>query len=345
MPTDPPPLPPLPTVGVGSYAAPGWFIHANRAVREGAFGRHDAEELYEDATRIAIADQREAGLDIISDGEFSRQRFVFEMFQHLQGLERVPPARRLGIAGYDMAPSFVLAEGDRVSAPHGLHVVEEYRTLARLAPDARRKVALPGPLTFAGYIGTAGARVSHLLDTLTELLRAEVEGLVAAGADYVQLDEPGLAMQPHGLSLEDCAEAINAVVGGFGIRIGVHVCFGNNAGRPASPRDIERLMPGLAELEAQELSLEFANREMAQVELLAPLTERFDIAAGVVDVKSFHEETPEEVAARIERCLEHAPASRLRITADCGFSALPRWLARRKLRALVAGARLVRNRF
>ena len=97
----------------------------------------------------------------------------------------------------------------------------------------------------------------------------------------------------------------------------------------------------LRRLTCRQLVLEFANREMADVELLKDLSASFEIAAGVVDVKSFYEETPGDVAARIRRVLAHVPAPRLTVTADCGFSALPRWLARVKMRALVEGARLV----
>ena len=96
-------------------------------------------------------------------------------------------------------------------------------------------------------------------------------------------------------------------------------------------------------LECDQLVLEFANREMADVELLGPLSEKFDIAAGVIDVKNFHLETTEEVASRIRRCLDFVPAEKLSITGDCGFSALPRYLARRKMQAMVAGARAVRE--
>lgn len=334
------PLPLLPTMGVGSYASPGWFISGRARIRDGDFGPADADEMFEDATRIAIADQIEAGLDIVSDGELHRQRFVFEMFQHLHGLKRVAPQRKLGVPGYDMAPHFTV-DGD-VSAPRGLGVAAEYRTLKRLAPHRRLKVALPGPITFAGFMTVGRSDVARTIDTLVAIVRAELEALAAEGADYVQLDEPGLPEAPLGLSLDDCVAVINRTVAGFAFRRGVHVCFGNNAGRPMADRDIERLMPGLVGLKADEISLEFANREMAQIELMSDLARRFDVGVGVVDVKNFHLETKEAVARRIELCLRHVPVDKLRITADCGFSALPRNLARRKMTALVDGARMVR---
>ncbi len=90
--------------------------------------------------------------------------------------------------------------------------------------------------------------------------------------------------------------------------------------------------------------LEFANREMSEIEVIARLSQRFEIAAGVVDVKNFYLESADDVARRIEQCLAHVAPDRLTVTADCGFSALPRHLARDKLRAMVAGARLVRGR-
>lgn len=334
------PLPLLPTMGVGSYASPGWFISGRARMREGEFGPADVDEMFEDATRIAIADQIEAGLDIVSDGELHRQRFVFEMFQQLHGLKRLPAGRRLGVPGYDMAPHFAV-EGE-IAAPRGLGVVGEFRTLRRLAPDCHLKVALPGPLTFAGFMSAAGRDVGAVLDRLVAIVRAELEGLAAEGADYVQLDEPGLPENPLGLSLDDGAAIINRTLAGFAFRRAVHVCFGNNAGRPMADRDIARLMPALLALKADEISLEFANREMAQLELIGELARRVDVGVGVIDVKNFKLETPQDVARRIERCLAQAPVERLRVTADCGFSALPRSLARRKMTAMADGTRLVR---
>ena len=277
-------LPLLPTMGIGSYASPGWFISGKKHMKE-EFGADDAEEMIDDAIRIAVADQVEAGLDVISDGEFRRQRFVFELFQHLTGLKRMTPGRKLGIPGYDMAPRFQIDEP--VTAPNGMGTVDEFVRARRMAKGRVVKIAIPGPLTFASFMRAGGKRP---------------------------------------------------------VRRSVHVCFGNNAGRPMADRRFEPLLDAMLKLDCDELALEFANREMQGVELLKPLTQKFDVAAGVIDVKNFLPETPERVAERIEQCLRHAPIERLRVTADCGFSALPRWLARRKMEAMVAGTRLVRQR-
>ncbi|MDP6708455.1 MAG: methionine synthase [Alphaproteobacteria bacterium] len=338
-------LPLLATMGVGSYATPGWLFHFRDGMRHGHAGSADIDEAFEDATRIAVADQLDAGVDVISDGELRRMRFVYEMYDRMSGLERHAPDRRLGVPGYDRAPHYSAA--DEVAAPQGLGIVQEFRQLKALCSDRPLKVAFPGPLTFArniapgSHYGSGGAEA--LMADLIAIIQGEIADLAAAGADFIQLDEPGFANPPEGMSVAAGAEAINAALTGHEAITAVHVCFGNNASRPYVRRDFARLFPGLAELDCAMLLLEFANREMADLDRLPELAERYRIAAGVIDVKSYYEESGEEVAERIRRVLEVVPAERLFITADCGFSAIPRWLARRKLVAMVAGAEIVRD--
>jgi 5-methyltetrahydropteroyltriglutamate--homocysteine methyltransferase len=339
MPTE---LPLLPTVCVGSYAAPSWFIAAQRLVREGQMGDQEVNELLEDAITICVNDQIEAGIDILSDGEFRRQRFVFELFDALEGLERLPVQRRLGVPGYDRAPRF--RRISRIKASKGLGTVAEFETLKRRVPHMPLKIALPGPLTFAAFISAEGEAVSDLFGELGALVRQEIDALVSAGCNYIQLDEPGLTIAPYGLSLDAAASAINGVLANVPASTAVHVCFGNNAGRPFADRRLSRLVPALRKLKCKQLMLEFANREMAEIELLKPLSEQFSVAAGVIDVKNFYVETADDVAQRVTRCLAFVSPEKLIVTADCGFSALPRHLARAKMRAMTAGARLVRDK-
>ena len=335
-----PARPVLPTMGVGSLAAPGWFIACWRAARKGEWGDHDVEELFEDATRVVVADQMDAGVDIVSDGELRRQRFVYEMFDRLTGLERTAPRRRLGIAGYDTAPHYKVA--GTIEAPAGLGAVEEFALLKAMAPDAVLKVAIPGPLTFIQAIELNGHSRDAVLDRLAAIVRSEVSALVEAGATLVQIDEPGLPRAPHGFSFSEGADAIGRCLEAVAAQSIVHVCFGNNAGRPFADRRIGPMMDAIESLPCDVLMFEFANREMAELELVASLAGRFTIAAGVIDVKNFHVEDAETVAGRIARCLEHIPAESLWITADCGFSALPRYIAKRKLAAMTEGARIAR---
>lgn len=335
-----PGLPPLPAIGVGSYAVPGWFILAQRQAREGVMGPHDIEEATNDAVRVVVQDQIEAGFDVLSDGEVRRQRFVYEMFQHMEGLTRVAATRRLGIAGYDQAPGFVAA--GRITAPGGLGLDGELSFLKSVAGGRPVKMAVPGPLTFAMRVDPGTRSAEDVLIEIVALLRAEAAALSAAGVNIFQLDEPALPHPPLGLSSADAADAINQVLAAFDGYRAVHVCFGNNAGRPFADRRFGRLMDAMTALDSEQLVLEFANREMSEVELLADLQTRFEIAAGVVDVKNYHLEGPADVARRLEAVLAHVPIERLSATSDCGFSALPRYIARHKAGVLVDGARLLR---
>ena len=335
-------LPILPTMGVGSYASPGWLTSTRKMINRGELGASDVEELFEDALTVCISDQLHAGVDILTDGELRRQRFVFELYDAFEGLQRIEPSRRLGVTGYDMAPHFARLES--LSAPKGLGIVEDYKALKRHAPAGYPlKISLPGPLTFARFIKTSENTVPDLLEELVFLIRAEVEGLVAEGAEFIQLDEPGLTNTPFDLSPMEAITIINETLYGVSCRSAVHICFGNNSGRPFANRSMQRLVPAMEALQCSQLVLEFANREMAELEILSSLSKHFEIAAGVIDVKSFYLEPSVQVADRIRQCLGVVPVSKLSITADCGFSALPRYLARDKLIAMVAGTELVRN--
>ncbi|NNL86389.1 MAG: methionine synthase, partial [Myxococcales bacterium] len=296
-----PALPVLPTLGVGSYAAPGWYIAMRRQARRGELGAHDEQELVEDATRIVIGDQIEAGVDVLTDGELSRQRFVYEVFDRLAGLSRRPPLRRLGIAGYDMAPSFQ-AEG-AIRAPEGLGIIEEFERLTRLAPTHAKKIALPGPFTFMQSIDAGSRAPDAVLDELCDVIRSELDGLVAAGAGYIQVDEPGLTRLPAERLRGEAAPRLNRLLGGLSARRCLHVCFGNNAGRPMADRRLQPLQALLAAIDCEELMLEFANRGMIELELAGELAKHATIAAGVIDVKNFWPEPASEVARRIEACL------------------------------------------
>jgi len=343
-------------MGVGSHAAPGWLFSFREAMRAGKAGPQDVDEAYGDATRTAIADQIQAGLDILSDGELTRDRFVYAMYDRLTGLTRQQAARKLGVPGYDRTPGYVAEE--RVTAPEGLGLVDDYRFLRREVArqlgaevaDKRLKMALPGPATFirsilpgAAYAGEADPDHALLAD-LVKIIRTEVQALAEAGCPLVQLDEPGLTYASGWLSQAEAVAAINTVGEAAPGRFAVHVCFGNNASRPYTPRDFDRLQPALETLKADWLFLEFANREMAGLDLVAGLVNPARIAAGVVDVKSFYLETADDVAHRAACILKAGiPAERLALTADCGLSAIPRWLGVRKLEALAAGAKLVRG--
>ncbi len=333
----------LPTMGVGSYASPGWLTAMRRALRAGTAGPADLEEAILDAVRVAVCDQEDAGLDILSDGEIRRQRFLWNVVEKLSGLSVVPAQRKLGVMSYDSAPRFETVE--RVGAPEGFGLVQEYTDVRKLTRKPI-KVCCPGPLTIVMPItpkdGYDGDYLPLLYD-LAELVNRELKQVVAAGATFIQIDEPSAVGRTPVLPVEETVALFNKTVEGLEAKIALHICFGNNQGRPAMKRTYRPLFPGILEAKAEQIALEFSNREMSEVELWSEFGGERELAAGVIDVKSMYLETPEDVAERIRTVLQHVDPEKLYLTCDCGFSASSRGLARAKLHALVAGARIVRQ--
>lgn len=327
---------------IGSYAWPSWFVTAVEAIKRGEYGPEDVEETLNDAVDVAIRDQQEAGVDVISDGEMRRLGFfTADFYGRLEGLQPVPARRRIGPAGHDQRERYEAVES--FTAPNGLGLVDEF-TYARERVDGPLKVPCPGPFTLAGRVATGPLfptrmEVAH---TFSQLINRELKALVKGGATIIQLDEPSYAVHPD--TPADFVDLFNKTVEGVDARIGLHLCFGNFVGRPVALRTYKPLFPHILDVDADELALEFANREMAEVELCARVVEAGkSVAAGLVDVKNYYVEQPEEVAERIRRVLEHVPADRLTVVPDCGLSQTARWAARDKLCAMVEGARIVRR--
>ena len=333
---------------VGSHARPSWFVAGIEAAERGEFGPADLAEMLDDAVDLAIRDQEAAGIDIVTDGEMRRAGFfTAEFYRHVTGLLPLPAERRLGAGGHDQQHRFEVLEP--IAAPDGLGVVAEYRAAV---PRARRrlKVTLPGPYTLSGRLRTGPGEVyphrNDAAEAFVPILRAELEGLVAAGADFIQIDEPSPAIHPDAPA--DFSALFNAAVAPIvgRVRLGAHLCFGNYLGRPLARRTYRPVVGPMLGFRVDELVLEFANREMAEVEILGELAAAGrDVGAGVIDVKNSYLETAADVAERAAAVLAAGvPAERLTLVPDCGFSQTPRFATTAKLRALVAGRDLVLGR-
>jgi 5-methyltetrahydropteroyltriglutamate--homocysteine methyltransferase len=339
-PRRPPGLGLLPTAPVGSHALPAIYLLALERIQAGGPGERDVEEVVEDASQLAITDQERAGLDVISDGEVGRHDFILSFYGRLTGLREAPPERRLGPHLYDSTPVWDVVE--KIAAPSGLGTVAEFE-FARSRTDRPVKVACPGPVTLNQALRLSGGygRRDELLADLAGIVNRELKRLTAAGCGMVQVDESSTAA--YGASPAQLVELFNRTVEGVDAHVGLHLCFGNLRGRPHSPRRYADLLPALRDARADLLLLEFANREMAELAEVAAADLPQDIAAGVIDVKSFHRESPEEVAERLRQVIQHIPAERVWAVPDCGLWETPRWIAVRKLAALTAGARIVRE--
>jgi 5-methyltetrahydropteroyltriglutamate--homocysteine methyltransferase len=338
----------LRTSVVGSHARPSWFVSGIAAAERGEFGPADLDEMLDDAVDLALRDQEDAGIDLVSDGEMRRAGFfTAEFYKHMTGVRPLPADRRLGAGGHDQQHRFEVLEP--IAAPDGLGVVDEYRYAAR---RARRplKVTLPGPYTLSGRLRTGPGGVyadrEAAAEAIVPILRTEVEALVEAGATHIQIDDPSPAIHPDAPS--DFAALFNAAVEPIvgKARLGAHLCFGNYLGRPLARRTYRPVLDAMLGFRVDELVLEFANREMAEVDLLGEIAGAGrDVAAGVVDVKNYHLETADEVAERTDAVLAAGvPPERLTLVPDCGFSQTARWATLAKLRALVAGRDLVLGR-
>jgi 5-methyltetrahydropteroyltriglutamate--homocysteine methyltransferase len=336
----PPGLGLIPTAPVGSHALPAIYLMALERIRAGDVGESDLREALEDASQLAILDQERAGLDVVSDGEVRRHDFILSFYGRLTGLRELPPRRRLGPYLYDSTSVWEVVEP--VRAPEGLGTVAEFQ-FATGRTGRPVKVACPGPLTLNQPLRLAGGyrRREELLWDLAEIVNAELRRLTSAGCRFVQVDESSTAA--FGAGPEQLVELFNRCVEGVDAYVALHLCFGNLRGRPHSPRRYRDLLPFLGQARADVLMLEFANREMAEVEEVGAAELPQEVAAGVVDVKSFHRETPELVAERLRLVTRHLGPERLWAVPDCGLWETPRWQAVRKLAALTAGADIVRK--
>jgi 5-methyltetrahydropteroyltriglutamate--homocysteine methyltransferase len=298
-------------------------------------------EAQNDAVDTAIRDQEDAGVDIITDGEMRRVGFfTAEFYGHMTGVESVAQTRKAGVAGHDQREKYEAVAP--LGAPDGLGLLPEYDYL-RTRTTRPIKMPIPGPFTLAGRI-QPGKIYKDRMDVayaLAELVNTELKNLVAAGVTFIQLDEPSYAV--HSTTPEEFVTLFNRTVEGVDAKIGVHLCFGNFVGRPVAKRTYRPLFPYILDMKAGQFALEFANREMAEIGIWQEFANEKELAAGLVDVKNYYVETPEDVAERIRQTLQYIPAEKLTITPDCGFSQTARWAARAKLKAMVAGTEIVRK--
>ena len=336
---------PLRTTVIGSYPFPGWLEFAVQHLSQ--FGEADRSELQEDAVIAAVHDQVAAGLDVITDGEQTRLDFNLSFYGFLAGLElEAAPPRRFGPPAHDQRGKHAVI--GELSAPRGLGVVDEWQRLKRLAPEGPAlKASVPGPYTLSGRLLT-GARYPDryaLTEALLPIVRAELEALVAAGCREITVDEPSMSCYAHREDPARFVDIFNRTVepAAGRCRLSTHLCFGNYKGRAVGPRRYAPMFPAFLDMNVDEIHVEMASREFAEIEIIGPIAERREVAVGIIDVKSYYIETPEDVAERVRLCLRHAPADRLSFAPDCGLSQTARWAAKMKLKNLVAGVQKVRE--
>ena len=339
------PVQPLRTTVIGSYPFPSWLEFSSQHLD--AFGRAEIEEIIEDAVTVAVQDQVNAGLDVISDGEQTRLDFNLSFYGYLRGLEREEKSpRHFGPPAHDQRGKHQII-GD-LRAPNGLGVVAEFKRLQKLAPAGPTlKASVPGPYTLSGRLMPNEQYPDRyaITEALLPIVRQELADLAAAGCREITVDEPSMscyAYREDPVRLVDIFNrTVEPVVGRC--RLSTHLCFGNYKGRAVGLRRYAPMFPAFLAMKVDEIHLEMASREFAELELIEQIAARLDVAVGVIDVKSYYLETPADVAGRVRWCLKYAPAERLSFAPDCGLSQTARWAARLKLQNMVAGVQLVRQ--
>lgn len=335
----------LATTVVGSYPQPSWLIDRER-LGDRLPPRVQARELWlvpepfleegqDDATRLAVQDMERAGVDVVTDGEMRRESYSNRFATALDGVDLDNPGVALDRTGHENPVPRVVGPIRR-TRPVEVRDVEFLRGIT----DRRIKITVPGPFTM-----TQQAQDDHYGDerslalAYAESVSEELRDLKAAGADVVQIDEPYLQARPEPARAY-AVEAINRALEGIEGETVLHTCFGY------AHVVKERLTgyPFLHELNdcsATHLCLEAAQPNL-DPEVLGGVPDKA-IVLGVLDLGSTDVETPEAVAARIRRALTVVPPERLSVAPDCGMKYLPRRVAFKKLEAMVAGARLVRD--
>ena len=339
-------LPLLPTSLVGSYAQPDWLLDRSKLakrfpprVRAGELWRVDEqwlEEAQDDATRLAILDQERAGLDIITDGEIRRESYSNRFATELEGVDLDNPGTALDRSGHPNPVPRVVGKIKR----RGPVEVRDLKFL-KAQTDKPVKMTVPGPFTMSQqaqndfYNDDAEMALDY-----AAAVNAEIRDLFAAGADIVQIDEPYMQARPEKARKFGVA-ALNRALEGVSGTTAVHICFGYAAIIHERPEGYS-FLPEFAGTTVKQVSIETAQSKL-DCSVLKTLPDK-TIILGVLDLSTHDVETPEIVAARIERALPYVDAKRLIVAPDCGLKYLPRAVAFGKMKAMADGARLVRQK-
>ena len=335
----------FPTTLVGSYPQPDWLI--DRKKLAGRFPpRVRAKELWrvpearlaeaqDDATRLAIRAQEQAGLDIITDGEIRRESYSNRFATALEGVDIDNPGTALDRSGH---PNPVPRIVGKIRRRHPVEV-EDVKFL-RACTKKPIKMTVPGPFTMSQQAQNdfyPNAEVAAM--DYAAAVNEEIRDLFAAGADIVQVDEPYMQARPE-KAREYGLKALNRALEGINGTTCVHICFGYAAIIHQRPSGYS-FLGELAACSCKQVSIETAQSNL-DCSVLKNLPGK-KILLGVIDLNDMKVETPATVAARIRRALPYVKAKDVIVAPDCGMKYLPRGVADGKLRAMVEGAAIVRR--
>lgn len=330
------------TTIAGSLPKPAWLAEPERIFPSWRLDGPELREAMRDATRIAVGEQRRAGIDTVTDGEQSRKHFVHGFAERLAGVDAAKRQKR-GIRDdrYEAVCPTVTGEVRRTGPVH----VEEMR-FARTLTDGPLKITIPGPLTLTDTVVDEhyGSR-QELAFAFARAIREEIADLIAVGVDVVQIDEPAFNVYFDEVARWG-VDALDTALGGATCTKAVHVCYGY--GIPANVAwkanlgerwdQYAHVLPLLARSCVDQISVELAGSRVPP-EVLALAGDK-TLAIGVIDVASERIETPDDVDATIRLARQYVPDERIVCSTNCGMAPMPREIAYDKLRALAEGALL-----
>jgi 5-methyltetrahydropteroyltriglutamate--homocysteine methyltransferase len=339
--------PMFPTTIAGSLPKPSWLAEPNRLWAPWRLAGADLAEGKRDATLLAIKQQEDAGIDIVGDGEQSRQHFVHGFLEAIDGID-FDRKVEMGIRN-DRYKAMVPRVVGELRLKGRVHV-EEAR-LARAHTTRKLKFTLPGPMTIVDTIADEhyGDRVTMAM-AFAGLLNEEARGLAADGVDVIQFDEPAFNVYMDEVK-EWGVAALHRAIEGVTAKTAVHICYGYGIKANidwkgtlgGEWRQYEDFFPALAASRIDQVSIECRNSRVPMS--LLKLLDGKDVLVGAIDVATDAVETPEDVAAVIGEALKYVAKERIVPCTNCGMAPMRRDIALAKLAALAKGAELARQRY
>jgi 5-methyltetrahydropteroyltriglutamate--homocysteine methyltransferase len=340
-------MPVFPTTIAGSLPKPAWLAEPNKLWAPWRVAGPELEEAKDDATLLALKLQEDCGIDVVTDGEQSRQHFVHGFLEFVDGIDFARKVE-IGIRA-DRYKAMVPTVTSELRLKGRVHAREA--RLARAHTKRELKLTLPGPMTIVDTIADAhyGDRVKMAM-AFASLLNAEARALEADGVDVVQFDEPAFNVYMREVK-EWGIEALHRAIDGLRCTTAVHICYGYGikanidwkATLGNEWRQYEEIFPALAGSRIDQVSVECRNSRVP-IGLLKLLDGK-QVQVGVIDVASDEIETPDEVAAVISEAAKYIAKERIIAGTNCGMAPMRRDIALGKLEALGKGAELARKKF
>jgi len=337
----------FPTTVAGSLPKPSWLAEPNKLWPQWKLSGDELAAAKLDATLLAVKDQEDAGIDIVSDGEQSRQHFVHGFLEFVDGIDFGRKVE-MGIRA-DRYKAMVPTVTGALRLRGRVHAAEARH--ARAHTTRRLKITLPGPMTIIDTIADAhyGDRVKMAF-AFADLLNAEARALAADGVNVIQFDEPAFNVYMKEVK-EWGVEALHRAIAGLGCTTAVHICYGYGikanidwkATLGSEWRQYEEIFPALAQSRLDQVSLECRNSRVPMN--LLELLDGKDVLIGAIDVATDAVETPDEVAAVITEAAKYVAREKIIPCTNCGMAPMRRDIANAKLKALGDGAKLARRKF